>query len=93
MHSVMDPVSSSLIMAKIPDRLSYSMGELILSRIADAIAEKYVAEHYGEIAAKLDQNAIANLAIAEASKKIAEEIRARPTVIRETKGPIFNIGI
>jgi hypothetical protein len=63
--------------------VSEHTGALLVREIAKAIAERYVSEHYAEIAAKLDQNAIANLAIAEASKKIAEEIRQHPTVIRE----------
>ena len=46
--------------------------------IAEKIAERYVAEHFAEIAAQLDQNAIANLAVAEASKKIAQEIERSP---------------
>lgn len=53
--------------------------------IAKAIAEKFVEEHYSEIAAKLSQDAIANLAIAEASKKIAEEIQLRPNIIHEVE--------
>lgn len=59
------------------------MAHEVLSRVAQAIADRFVEEHYIEIAAKLDQNAIANLAIAEASKKIAEEIERHPTVIHE----------
>src|SRR6266702_6782177 len=63
------------------DDFAYS----ILHTIAEKVAEKYVEEHYAELTAKLDQNAIANLAIAEASKKIAEEIERRPTILHETK--------
>lgn len=55
----------------------------LVSLIAEKIAAKYVEEHYGEIAARLDQNAIANLAIADAGKKIAEEIKTRPVILRE----------
>lgn len=61
----------------------------LLSRIIGLIAERYVEEHYSEIVAKLDQNAIANLAVADAGKKIAEEIRTRPVVYRE-KGDTYN---
>ncbi len=55
----------------------------IFREIAERIAARYVDEHFAEIAAQLDQNAIANLAVAEAGKKIAEEIRSRPTIIRQ----------
>src|SRR5271167_3879576 len=65
------------------DILCSAMPAAILAKIAQAVADRYVEEHYAEIAARLDQNAIANLAIAEASKKIAEEIRTRPVVLRE----------
>jgi hypothetical protein len=51
--------------------------------VAEKIAERYVEEHYAEIVAKLDQQAIANLAVADSGKKIAEEIRTRPVVLRE----------
>lgn len=70
---------------------TYSISEVVnaetcravIYKIVEAIAERYVQEHYIEIAAKLDQNAIANLAIAEASKKIAEEIERHPTVVHQ----------
>ena len=53
-----------------------------------------VAENFPQIAAKLDQNAIANLAIAEASKKIAEEIPAQAKlVVHEVEKQIFQRGI
>ena len=51
--------------------------------VCEKIAERYVEEHYAEIAGKLDQNAIANLAVAAAGRKIAEEIRTRPVVLHE----------
>jgi|SRR5712664_623517 len=53
--------------------------------IARAVADKFAEEHYADIAAKLDQQAIANLAIAEASKKIAEEIQRHPNIVREVE--------
>ena len=65
----------------------------IYKLICERIAERYVDEHYIQIAAKLDQNAIANLAIAEASKKIAEEIQRRPNIVHEVETQIFQRGI
>ena len=65
------------------DMMLNRVQDAILANICERIAERYVEEHYAEIAARLDQNAIANLAIADAGKKIAEEIRTKPTVIRE----------
>src|SRR2546429_99451 len=79
----------------------FSDADLFAERSADAIhelvcrviADRYVQEHYAEIAAKLDQNAIANLSIAEASKKIAEEIQRRPNIVREVKTQMYQRGI
>lgn len=62
----------------------------IVDRICGLIAEKFVEDHYAEIAAKLDPQAIANLAIAESAKKIAEEIRSRPVVYKEKTTHIHN---
>lgn len=55
----------------------------IISEIVQRVAERYVQENYTALIASLDPQAIANLAIADAGKKIAEEIRLKPTVIRE----------
>jgi hypothetical protein len=60
-----------------------SMAHEVIRQVAEKIAERYVQEHYAEIVAKLDQQAIANLAVADSGKKIAEEIRTRPVVLRE----------
>jgi hypothetical protein len=78
--------NKTLIQASMDDiALMRMLPGAVLDLIARGIADRYVEEHYGEIAAKLDQNAIANLSIADAGKKIAEEIRAKPTVLHETK--------
>jgi hypothetical protein len=52
--------------------------DAILHRIVELVAEKYVQENYPQLVAKIDQQAIANLVIAESGKKIAEEIRLTP---------------
>ncbi|SRR6266851_2929861 len=78
------------IAASIQDHLGAEMCSAILRLVAEKIADKYVEEHYAELAAKLDQQAIANLAIADSGKKIAKEIRTRPVVIREP-GPTTNV--
>ena len=65
----------------------------IVDRICQAVADRYVLEHYPELVAKLDQNAIANLAIAEASKKIAEEIQRQPNIVHETKREVYQRGL
>jgi hypothetical protein len=67
--------------------------EMILRLVVEKIAERYVEERYLELIAKLDQGAIANLAVAEASKKIAEEIRMRPVVIREPGNTVNNFSL
>lgn len=79
----------SIISAKFPETASINshLAIQILEECAHLIAKRYVDEHYGEIVARLDQNAIARLAIADAGKKIAEEIRSSPTIIREKADP------
>ena len=61
---------------------NYAAAELV-HEIARLIAERYVAENYAELVKNLDQQAIANLAVADAGKKIAEEIRSKPTVLHD----------
>lgn len=65
--------------------LCSAMPAAIMAKIAQSVADKYVEEHYAEIAARLDQNAIANSAIAEAGKKIAEEIQRKPNIVHEVE--------
>jgi len=60
-----------------------TMVQALVTAIIERVADRYVEEHYTELAMRLDQQAIANLAVAEAGKKIAEEIRVRPTILRE----------
>jgi len=71
---------SQCVTARFPD--------FLIDKVVTLIAERYVSEHYAEIITKLDQQAIANLAIADAGKKIAEEIRTRPVVITQTKNEV-----
>lgn len=66
----------------------------ILQKIVQLVAERYVAENYPQLIAKIDQQAIANLVIAESGKKIAEEIRLTPpppVVVKDTE--IYQRGI
>jgi hypothetical protein len=86
---------STYLQAKIPSvtMLSENAAAAIYAQICREIAERYVHEHYAQIAAKLDQNAIANLAIAEASKKIAEEIQRRPNIVKQIETQVFQRGI
>lgn len=46
-------------------------GPAILDHIARAVAERYVAEHYPQLIARMDPQAIANLAIAESAKAVS----------------------
>ena len=91
----MKPQSSYCV--SITDRLlgGDEFAEFVMRTIAEKVAEKYVQEHYGELSAKLDQQAISNLAIADSGKKIAEEIRSRPTVLhdKETKREVYKVGM
>ena len=84
---------SEIIMAQFETPFLCEFPEAIFREVVNQIATRYVEEHYGEIAAKLDQNAIASLAIADAGKKIAEEIERKPTVLREEHTQIFQRGI
>jgi hypothetical protein len=84
------------LMASFDDMIMHhALPQQVLELIAKGIADCYVQEHYQEIAALLDQNAIANLAVADAGKKIAEEIRSKPTVLhdRETRTQVYQGGI
>lgn len=82
--SYLDPMGEKYCCAASFDSIiSSQLPEIIFAEVVRLIAQKYVEDHYEEIAAKLDQNAVASLAIAEAGKKIAEEIRSKPTVIHE----------
>ncbi len=65
------------------DVITENASVIIMKEICSAIATRYVQDYYPEIASKLNQNAIASLSIAEAAKKIAEEIRLKPTIIHE----------
>lgn len=78
---------STMYEVTLPDTFLFSdqFAYEVVRQIAEAVATKYVDEHYAEIAALLDQNAIANLAIADAGKKIAEEIQRRPNIFHETE--------
>lgn len=87
-HSgVSDPMNSKVTIAATFDpsgiEESNAYIDFLIHTVAEKIAQRYFEEHYIEIAAKLDQQAIANLSIAYAGKKIAEEIRSRPVVLRE----------
>lgn len=61
------------------------IGAEVLRAVVRIVAERYVEAHYAEICAHLDQTAIANLAVADAGKKIAEEIRMKPPEIDAKK--------
>lgn len=66
--------------------LEEALNAAVFREIVAIVAQRYVDAHYSEIVAELDQRAIANLAVAGAAKKIAEEIHRRPTVITVEKG-------
>ena len=72
------------IVARVSDTalLNESMALALTRIIAEKIAERYVEEHFAEVAALLDQNAIANLAIAEAGQRIAKVIHERQVVLQ-----------
>ena len=55
----------------------YQLGSAILSEVARSIAERYVSEHYQEIVAKISQEAIASLVVAESAAVIAETLKEK----------------
>lgn len=82
------------IVAKFSDvtLVTENMAVAIYKIVCERIAERFCQEHYADIAGKLDQEAIANLAIAESAKKIAEEIRLRPVVLKEVERQVYQRG-
>lgn len=67
-----------------------ALDRAVLREVIEMVAERYVAEHFSEIAAKLDQGAIANLSVAEAAaktrelldKKLPERVERVHTILR-----------
>lgn len=57
--------------------------EAIFHKIAQAIADRYVLENFQQVVSKLDQNAIANLVLASASKKVIEDLGLKSTKSEE----------
>ena len=51
----------------------------LIDRIAFLVAERYVQENYVQIAASLDQQAIANLAVADAGKRLLRKSASAPS--------------
>lgn len=93
--SVSDPLSNKYtVVTTVTDMVDNATLHGIVQEIVRLTAERYVQENYPELISKLDQQAIANLVIAESGKKIAEEIRLTPPpprVERETK--VYQRGI
>ena len=85
-----NPNGGFSVLATFEDSIARNCMDAIVGEIVQSIAAKYVEEHYAEIAAKLDQNAIANLAVAESGKKVAEEIRTRPVVLHDGQKTTVN---
>lgn len=61
--------------------LQQDVAHLIESEVVKQIAARYVEENYAQLVAKLDQVAIANLAIAAAGQAVAKEIGEHPIVV------------
>lgn len=58
--------------------------ERILGEIASAVAARFVAEHFQEICALINPQAIANMSVADAAAQISETLRRKlPDVVRE----------
>jgi hypothetical protein len=90
-----DPTGNKFTIAATVDQemMAEASAMMLIERIMHLVAERYVEENYPALVAKLDQQAIANLAVADAGKKIAEEIRTKPTVLHDTKTEVYQRGI
>jgi hypothetical protein len=79
------------------DMMAHAMGEGILRFIAEEIAKRYVAEHYSEIVAGIDQQAIAALAIANAgvaiNKTLQEKIPDKVLEVHRHSTEVWQRGI
>jgi hypothetical protein len=87
------PLEDKFVVAAIFESYPALMGEAILHEVVRLISERFVEENYASLVSKLDQQAIANLAVADSGKKIAEEIRQRPVVYRERGNTTTNYSI
>ncbi len=69
--------------------------EAVLRRVADKIADAYIAEHYQEIVAAIRPEAIATLAVAESGAKIRESLEKNiPGQVREiVKKEVYQRGV
>lgn len=65
--------------------LEGALNKAVFEEIVAIVANRYVDAHFAEIVAKLDQNAIVNLAVAQCAKMIAEEIQRKPTYVHVDK--------
>lgn len=76
----MDAEERDLYMACVStsELMQRHLPEAIFHKIAQAIADRYVLENFQQIVGKLDQNAIANLVLASASKKVIEDLGLKP---------------
>jgi hypothetical protein len=90
-------VNDNSVYMQFSDILDRHAPELILREIAHAVAERFVADHYQEIVAAMDMNAIATLSVAEAAAKIRETLEKKiPDKILEvqtTKKEVWQRGI
>lgn len=79
------------------DLMRDRMASMVVREVCQLIAERYVTEHYQEIAALLSQDAIATLSVAESAAKIREtlekKIPDRVMEIVKTKTEVYQRGI
>jgi hypothetical protein len=74
-QSIADPTSTDMkYMISVESTVSRFIAEEFVAIAARMIAEKYVEEHYQEIAALIDQNALATLSVAEAASAVKKSL-------------------
>jgi hypothetical protein len=93
-----DPASNKMtIGATFTEQATRYLDVAIFDRIAELIAERYVAENYADIVKHLDQQAIATMAMANASAKISKvlekEVEKEVRTVVETKREVYQRGI
>lgn len=78
----LDPSSpTKMCVAAHFDNYLEGVAHLIETEVVKQIAARYVEENYAQLVAKLDQVAIANLAIAVEGQAVAKEIGEHPIVV------------
>ena len=98
-YSIEEPGVQTMVCAKFDTQaiVEKAMYREIIGRIAQLIAERYVADNYQEIVKHITPEAVATLTAAESAAKIREsmekQIPARVLEIENTRTEVWQRGI